>query len=452
MAGLELLTEMGKQGMLLSQFGIQIAGKNISNVNTKGYSRQRLDVNPLLPEILGKFSFGSAINGDTLHRIRQNFVDRQFWSQTGLQSQYSAEDTLLRQVEGVLPSSNDTGLGTMLDEFWNAWNALANDPESSVARTIVRDRAQTLAQNFNRVYREFLSFQSTIEDEIQARVGEINELASQIAELNKVNPGNSLDLDDQRDRLIDRLAELANVDVQRDGSNISVYVSGLMLVSGKTSYAIATEEITDEDGIAQISTLISGTSREIDTNSGELGALLAVHNQDIPDLLSRLDNLAVSVSDEVNSIHQTGYNLGGTTGLDFFTSTTEGAGSIAVNSAIVSDPELIATSDALGESGNGNVAKALADLADAEVVGNQSLGEYYRSLVGTLGNRIQETGFLKANQDKIVSSLEIQRQSISGVSMEEEMTKMVQLEQAFTAASRLVNVADELTQTVLQLL
>ncbi|MFC1484267.1 flagellar hook-associated protein FlgK [Candidatus Neomarinimicrobiota bacterium] len=452
MAGLELLTEMGKQGMLLSQFGIQIAGKNISNVNTKGYSRQRLDVNPLLPEILGKFSFGSAINGDTLHRIRQNFVDRQFWSQSSLQSQYSAEDTLLRQVEGVLPSSNDTGLGTMLDEFWNAWNALANDPESSVARTIVRDRAQTLAQNFNRVYREFLSFQSTIEDEIKARVGEINELASQIAELNKVNPGNSLDLDDQRDRLVDRLAELVNVDVRRDGSDVSVYVSGLMLVSGRTSYAIATDESVDEDGISQISTLISGTSRTIDANSGELGALLAVHNQDIPDLLSRLDNLAVSLADAVNSIHQTGYNLDGFTGLDFFASTTEGAGSIAVNSAIVSDPELIATSDALGESGNANVAKALADLADADVVGNQSLGEYYRSLVGTLGNRIQETGFLKANQDKIVSNLEIQRQSISGVSMEEEMTRMVQLEQAFTAASRLVNVADELIQTVLQLL
>lgn len=452
MAGLELLTEIGKQGMLLSQFGIQIAGKNISNVNTKGYSRQRLDVNPLLPEILGKFSLGSAINGDTLRRIRQNFIDRQFWSQTGLQSQYAAEDTLLRQVEGVLPSSNDTGLGTMLDEFWNAWNSLANDPESSVARTIVRDRAQTLAQNFNRVHREFLSFQSTIEDEIKARVGEINELASQIAELNKVNPGNSLDLDDQRDRLIDRLAELVNVDVQRDGSNVSVYVSGLMLVSGKTSYEIAIEESIDENGVAQLSTLISGTSREIDVRSGELGGMLAVHNDDIPDLLSRLDTLAVALADTVNAIHQTGYNLDGTTGLAFFSTTTEGAGSIAVNSAIVSDPELIATSDTLGESGNGNVAKELADLADNEVIGNQTLGEYYRSLVGTLGNRIQETGFLKANQDKIVNNLENQRQSISGVSMEEEMTRMVQLEQAFTAASRLVSTADELTQTILQLL
>lgn len=452
MAGLELLTEIGKQGMLLSQFGIQIAGKNISNVNTKGYSRQRLDVNPLLPEILGKFSLGSAINGDTLRRIRQNFVDRQFWSQTGLQSQYATEDTLLRQVEGVLPSSNDSGLGTMLDEFWNAWNSLANDPESSVARTIVRDRAQTLAQNFNRVYREFLSFQSTIEDEIQARVGEINELASQIAELNKVNPGNSLDLDDQRDRLIDRLSELVNVDIQRDGSSVSVYVSGLMLVSGKTSYGITMEETTDENGISQITALISGTSREIDVRSGELGALLEVHNTDIPDLLSRLDTLAVSLADTVNAIHQTGYNLDGTTGLPFFATTTEGAGSIEVNSAIVSDPDLIASSDSLGESGNGNVAKALADLADNEVVGNQTLGEYYRSLVGTLGNRIQETGFLKANQDKIVTNLANQRQSISGVSMEEEMTRMVQLEQAFTAASRLVSTADELTQTILQLL
>jgi flagellar hook-associated protein 1 FlgK len=450
-SGLNQLSEIGKQGMLLSQFGIQITGKNISNVNTRGYTRQRLDVNPVLPEILSGFSMGSAINGDTLRRIREDFVDRQFWSQTSLQSQYETEDSLLRQIEGVLPASNDSGLATMLEDFWDAWNSLANDPESTVTKTIVRDRAQTLALSFNRVNREFLSFQSTISAEVDARVSEINDLATQIAELNKINPGDNLDLEDQRDRLIDRLSELTNADVRRDGNSVSVYVSGLMLVSGRTAYEMAVEETQTADDIAQLTIVIGGTDREISVASGELGALLSVHNFDIPDLLDRLDTLAVSLADEVNTLHRSGYSLDGTTGLDFFATTTAGAGSIAVNSSIAANVELIATSDASGESGNGNIAKAIADLADTEAIGNQTIGEYYRSLVSTLGNRIQETDFLMTNQTKIVGHLDMQRQSISGVSMEEEMTRMVQLEQAFTAASRLVSTADELIRTLLQM-
>lgn len=451
MAGLSYLTEIGKQGMLLTQYGVQITGKNVSNINTEGYSRQRIDVNPILPEILSGFSMGSAINGDTLRRIREDFVDRQYWSQTSLASRYTSEETLLEQIEGVLPSSNETGLGIMLDEFWSAWNDLANDPESSVTRTIVRDRAQTLADNFNRVYREFVSFQSTISDEISTKISEINNLTGQIAELNKVNSGDNLDLEDQRDRLIDRLSELININIQREGNSVLISSSGTMLVTGRTSVDLSVEEISGENGIGQITMMISGTEREVEVASGEIVALMSVYNDDIPDLLERLDTLAVAIADGVNAIHRTGFNLDGVTGLDFFASTTEGAGSIAVDSSIIANVDLIASSDTIGEPGNGNIAKALADLADAEIIGDQTAGEYYRGLVGTLGNRIQEIGFLKNNQEKIVEHLDIQRKSISGVSLEEEMTRMVQLEQAFTAASRLVSTADELTQTVLEL-
>ena len=343
-------------------------------------------------------------------------------------------------------------MGPLLDEFWSAWNSLANDPESSVTRTTVRDRAQTLAQSFNRVHREFVSFQSTVSNEVDARVGEINNLAAQIAELNSVNPGNNLDLEDQRDRLIDRLSELININVQRDGDSVLVSTTGLMLVSGRTSYEISMSETLNEENIGQVTIVISGTSKEVNVASGELGALLTVYNDDIPSLLERLDTLAVTIVNEVNAIHKNGFNLNGITGLDFFTSTTQGAATIAVDSTIAANVDLIASSDALGEPGNGNIAKALADLADKNVIGNQTAGEYYRALVGTLGNRVQETFFLGNNQKKIVEHLQMQRQSVSGVSMEEEMTHMVQLEQAFTAASRLVSAADELMRTVLQLI
>jgi flagellar hook-associated protein 1 FlgK len=225
-----------------------------------------------------------------------------------------------------------------------------------------------------------------------------------------------------------------------------------MLVSGRISYNISMNESLNDEGIGQITTVISGTSREVNVASGELGALLTVYNDDVPNLLERLDTLAVTIADEVNVLHKTGFNLNGVTGLDFFASTTEGAGSIAVDSTIAANVDLIATSDVLGEPGNSNIAKALADLSDKDVIGNQTAGEYYRALVGTLGNRVQETVFLGNNQKKIVEHLEMQRQSVSGVSLEEEMTHMVQLEQAFTAASRLVSVADELMRTVLQLI
>ncbi|MEE9161342.1 MAG: flagellar hook-associated protein FlgK [Candidatus Neomarinimicrobiota bacterium] len=451
MAGLSFLSEIGKQGMLLNQFKIQVTGKNVANVNTAGYSRQRVDVNPILPELLASFSLGSAIKGDTLRRIRENFVDRQFWSQNSLLAQYNTEESLLSQIEGVLPASNETGLGVMLDEFWGSWNDLANDPESSVTRTLVRDRAQTLALSFNRAFDEIVSFQNTVAAEVKDRVAVVNDLASQIAELNKLNPGGNPDLDDQRDRLIGRMAEIANIAVEFTETGVSVFVSGLQLVSGRTAFEIAVQETTGENGIGQIRTTIGGTDREIKIQSGELSGLIAVHNNDIPDLLDRLDTLAVSVAEEVNAIHLTGFNLTDVTGLNFFADTVEGAASLAVDSAILADVDLIATSDAAGEPGNGNIAKAMADLADKEVIGNQTIGQFYRSMVGTLGNRIQESAFLAANQQRIVEHLEGQRQSVAGVSMEEEMTRLMQLEQAFTAASRLVTMADELTRTVLNM-
>ncbi len=451
MGGLSLLSEIGKQGMLLSQFKIQITGKNVSNVNTDGYSRQRVDVNPILPELLSGFSLASAINGDTLRRIRENFVDRQLWNQNSLLSRYTSENTLLRQIEGVLPASNETGLGVILDEFWSAWNGLANDPESSVARTVVRDRGQTLALTFNRVFEEFSDLQGVISGEIKARVSSLNELASQLAQLNELNPTGNPDLEDQRDRIIGRMAELANIDVQRGESGESVFVSGLLLVSGTISFELSVQESVGADGISQITTTIGGTERRIEITAGEISGLIAVHNEDIPRVLNDLDTLAVTIAQEVNSRHSAGFNLDGVTGLNFFTDTVEGAASLAVNSAILDDVDLIASADAAGEPGNSNVAKSLSDLVDIDTIGNQTIGQFYRSLVGTLGNRIQAVDFLQNNQQRIVDHLRAQQQSVAGVSIEEEMTRMMQLEQAFVAASRLVSTADELTRTLLNM-
>lgn len=452
MAGLANLTEFGKQGMLYTQASIQVTGRNIANVNTRGYSRQRLDVNPILPEILAGFSLGSAINGDTLRRIREDFTDRQFWSQNSLQFQYSTEESLLLQIEGVLPVDNDSGLRAMLDDFWNSWNNLANDPESSVARTAVMDKAETLVQTFNRVHREFASFQRSIGVEIQTRVNEINRLSGELAQLNKADPGNNLDLDDQRGRIIDSLSELANIQVNSFGNSVAVTVGGIAIVSGTISLDLELSETLDSEGIGSIALVVKGTDKEINLISGEVGAMLNIYNNDIPELIDRLNTLAATLAREVNKVHKTGFDLNDNTGNNFFSSDSIGASSLALDAAIAADPSLIASSDAASEPGNNGLAHALAALANENLIGDQTIGEFQRSMVAQIGTRIQEARFLRNTQEKVVNHLSLQRDSVSGVSIEEEMIRMVQLEQAFATAARLVSVADELTRTLLQLI
>lgn len=452
MAGLYDVIESGKQGMLVSQASIQVTGRNIANMNTLGYSRQRLDVTPVLPEILAGFSLGAAISGDTLIRIREDFTDRQFWNQNSLQVQYDTEESLLQQLEGILPVDTETGLRSMLDEFWGSWNNLANDPESSVARTAVLNKAETLVLTFNRVHLEFASFQKSIGTEITARVDEINLIAAELAKINAVDPGDNLELEDQRVRLIDKLSSLAPLQIIRSGKSLSVTIGGISVVSATNSIPLEVSFELDSQGIGVATIQVAGTDRQVKIGTGELGGLLNVYSKDIPKTLGNLNTLAATLAKEVNAVHVTGFDLSNNTGNLFFTSGSNGAASFAVDSAIRANSSLIASSSAANEPGNGNLAQAIADLSDAPTIGDQSIGDFQRTMVAALGTRIQETRFLSKSQQSVVNHLALKRESIAGVSIEEEMVRLMQLEQSFVTASRLVSTADELIRTLLQLI
>ncbi len=449
--GIAHITEIARQGMMLSQSALQTTGKNIANINTDGYSRQRLDIYPILPEILAGFGLGSAINGDTLRRIRDDFIDRQYWTQNGFNAQYQTESDLLLQIEGILPTSSDAGIRKMLDEFWIAWDNLSNDPESPIARTLVKSRAEILTATINRVYDGYVSFQDSLENDIQDKVSNLNTLTKQLAELNTLNPGNNLDLEDQRDRILDKISELVNITVQRNGGSLSVFVGGISLVSGTKSYDIDVVSELDANGVGTIIPTIAGTDQEVIIEGGSIGASITVHTQDVQFILDRLDTLASTLVEKVNAIHRTGYNTSDVTGIDFFDTSTTGANNITLSDTIKSSHEFIATSDAAGETGNSGIARALSTLGDTAVIGDQTIDDYYRSTVAYVGDRVQNMRFLSDSQRLVVDHLSTQRLSISGVSMEEEMTKMVQLEQSFAAASRLVSTVDDLVRSLMEL-
>ena len=453
MATLKALSELGRIGMLNSQAQMAVTGKNIANVNTEGYSRQRLDITPQLPFVLAGYAGASALSTESHRQIRDEFTDQQFRSQNSLYHLYDTTDSILTQLEGILPADNESGLRSMLDEFWMAWDSLSNDPESNVAREIVFNTADTLATTYRRLHREVVNLQTGVSNEIEATVTKINNVAAEIAALNEADPGDNLDITDQRNRLIDELSKLTNIEVANEGPNISVSVSGLMIVAGIDTFEMSIAQTSDSQGVGSISINIGDKNvKTINITGGVLGGLMNVYNDDITNHIDMMDIQVLTLVDEVNALHQTGFALDGTTGLNFFKPSSVGAANIDFDPIIAGDRNKIAASDTLGVPGNGGIARAIAELRDEQLIGTETINEHYRTMIVQLGSRIQQSAFLKSSQDKVVGHLQLKRDSVAGVSMEEEMTLMMQLEQSFAAAAKMVQIADEMTRTLLALI
>ena len=137
--------------------------------------------------------------------------------------------------------------------------------------------------------------------------------------------------------------------------------------------------------------------------------------------------------------------------MNFFNDNITGAGDFSLTAEILSDSSLIATSSDPDAQGDSNVAQAISDLQYGELINGKPIMDYYNSIIADVGNRVQEAKFIHQNQDKIVHQLQIQRASITGVSLDEEMTQLIQYEQAYEAAARMISTVDELMQTILSL-
>jgi len=176
------------------------------------------------------------------------------------------------------------------------------------------------------------------------------------------------------------------------------------------------------------------------------------HNQRINGYLSDLNTLATSFASMVNSIHSSGYDLSGNTGTNFFKTGIMNAGDFAVSEEILSDSSLIASSSAIDDPGNGTIAQAIADLRDnTSMPGSVTMGEFYTIIVGQVGQDVQNAEFSKTNQTTVIQSLKNQMEATSGVSIDEEITNLIQFQVGYQAAAKMVNAVDEFARTILNM-
>lgn len=440
--------DISRQALLTHRSAIDITARNIANVNTEGYKRRRIDLSKLA---LGLGGLNGMLTKDGVTRIHQRFVENQLWYEDQDLGKYQSDEMILTQVQGIFNEPTASGLSNVLSEFWNVWNDLANDPESQSTRSLVRDKGVILANTFNRNYQSLRDLQYQIGLDIQENVSRVNQVIGQIKTINeKVGVHLSNDLLDQRDLLINDLSKLINIDIKEYSSGeVTISSRGQILVSGNYINELVVD-ISMENGLRNIDIKFND-GRSVNILSGQLGSLIEVHNRHIPDYIEKLNLLATSIATQVNSIHTSGYNVSGVTGIDFFSSDITGAADFKIDDNVYQNPSLIATSTAIDEPGDGSIAQLISDIQFEKNIQGGTVSEFYHSLISQIGSQVQEATFLRESQEIVVQTLRNQQDSISGVSLDEEMTRLIEFEQAFEAAARMITVVDEMIDTVLNM-
>ncbi len=453
-----------RTALLAQQRATQVTAHNISNATTEGYSRQRADMVAGTPISTPFGPVGTGVHVVDVERARDALLDRSFRRESSLASGHRMRYDLLGLVETRFGEPGDYGLGAALDAFWSSWADLANDPTNTSARTAVQSRGRQLAEQLNGLAAGLDEVRDVATARLGGTVGRLNDLSSAVADLNRrivaeeAGGHTASDLRDERDRILDEMATLVSIEVhERENGSVGVIAGGVGIVDGVRVSKLQAHFSGDDWSLR----LESGTT--LDVRGGELAGMLQVLNTDLPALEDRLDELARGIVHTVNDLHRTGTNPLGQTDVVFFDDqggdlSLVTARNIALSDDVAADASSIAAGSggAAGEyrSGASDIALALAQLRDTpetDYLGGRTFGDFHANLVQDLGLSIRSTGDAATVHETLAANAEARRLSVSGVQTDEELIRLMQFQSAYTAAARVVTAADEMLQSLLNM-
>ena len=459
--------ELGRRALAANQQALNVTGHNTSNVNTPGYTRQIVNLQSTDPyTVPGPTSpsygqVGTGVTVSSITRIRDGFVDNRVRGSLSDQSASSEEATVLKRVEQAFTEPGDNGIGAQLTKFFSAFSDLAAKPDNSATRTTVISAAQNVSQTFHSVNSLLVAINPEINATIADRTKQINDLTSQLASLNtqistSVASGqNPNDLQDKQGKLLQDLSQL--VDIQtvnvinstsgKPTGEINVSVGGYGVVVNSATQKLPSTILNDGNGPA----LVTDSGVKVSLKGGSLYGLVSA-SQKLDGYTQQLNTLANQFITSVNTLHEGGVDKTGTAGIAFFTGTD--AGTIQVSPILAQNTDLIAASakPAFGNPfapGNGDNARAISQLSYTNVVGNQTLNQYYNAQVAQIGSDSKSAQDRTATNGAVVSQLQAQQSSVSGVSLDEEMSKLLQYQKSYQAAAKLVNVYDSVLDSII---
>jgi flagellar hook-associated protein 1 FlgK len=381
--------DIGVTGLRAAQQLLDTAAHNVANANTPGYSRQRVRLIEAAPYTFPAFNrsgmpgqIGSGVTVQSITRVRDTFLDLQVQAQTALKGEWDSRQQQLTKIESIFPEPSDTGLGSVISKYFSAWQDVASDPSSTAARTAMTEQASSLALELNRDATQLGAVRTDVNQQLKQQVTTVNDLATQIADLNgqiqrvTITGENPNDLMDQREQLLEQLSAIvpASVQTQKDGT-MTVLVGGVDLVNNVNARKLVA---TTGAGGDITPTWSDGSSLALPT--GQMKALLQVRDVDLAGYRSQLDTLAQGIADSTNALLQRGIDANGNAGQALFTYYPGNvAATLGINPAIASNPQLVAAAGAANTPGDGSVAGLIADLQNAK---SYSVGVAGTNLVG----------------------------------------------------------------------
>jgi flagellar hook-associated protein 1 FlgK len=449
----------GISGLLAAQRAMDTASQNVANANTPGYSRQRVQLSSVGAPVAASYHTGSSIplggvRVEDVTRVRDAFLEATRAAAGGRQQFLTARESTLSGAELLMSEPGTTGLQAGLDTFYAAWQELSLNPTDSAAGSVVLQTGQAVADQLHAVGSGISARWADSHAELNQVVTQVNRAAANLAELNgRILEGSAVgrpvnELLDQRDTLVRSLADLVGgYAVPGDDGAVSVSVNGITIVAGTQAQTLELSGATDIDNVATDPPTITWAGGPVSVESGAAAGYLAALRTDLPDLLGGLDQVAVALRDAVNSIHTTGFTLDGDPGGDFFAGT--GSRDLSI---VPTGPDQLAMTSAAGTV-DGAVALRIGDLADdvassAALGGGDGASARWRSLTTDLGTKVQSLRSSQAVQESVVSAADDAVNSDSGVSLDEEMTAIIQFQRAYQASARVITTIDEMLDTL----
>lgn len=547
---------IAKLGLLSQQLAIEVAGHNIANVQTEGFSRQAVVFEVNTPRTIGEGQLGTGVRVIGIQRIHDQFLLTQILSENSPLGNFEIRKDVYEQLEILFNESLGRSLNSELSGFFASIQDLATNPSALPERANMLAKAQSLVSAFNHLGDQLFQIQRNLDLIISDEVTAINIKLDEIAKLNKAifenEPGNFLanDLRDKRDRLIKEVSTKLDVTLftESDGQLSLTLRNGVPLVLRETVFQLSTQlngdnkafnDIMIDDGTG---TLMNVTAQ---IQGGELRGYLDMRDVEIDSLLDKINRLAAGFVTEFNRVHQLGFGLDGSTGVNFFVPVeptilvnTENTGStaitmtnasptttsidkfeitftgsnsftlmnlttgsasgtftftagsvfnlasglavtitgtpatgdkfqfsvsenaaskMAVSSVVINNSRKIAAGE--NSTSDGNNALELSGLQESLVFDSVTLvqggsgaftfDEFYNAIVSTVGIQSfsAQAGF--SQQEGVLLQLKNRRESISGVSIDEEMINLIKFQQAFNAAARIINVVEEMFDTLI---
>ena len=463
MGGLISSLNIGSSGLFMNQKGIEVTGNNVSNANTDGYSRQSLQLSSLPTLEFNGNLIGQGVSVSGIERAEDVFVTSQLIQKSATYGSEDAQSFPLSQVESVVSIGEDS-LASDLDAFFTAWQELSDNPSGATERQSVLQAGEEVASSLQSMDEQLTTVQQGINETLLSQVDNLNQQLQQVSDLNvqivaEEAGGQSANaLRDQRDLLLQEISQTVGVTYyETDNGMVSLQLpNGLPLVEGDSASSFTT---TSSGGDVLLSLEMGGS--EIALDSDDLGGawqgMLQVRDEFIPSVRDDLDRLAYEFATAVNGVQNGGIDQDGASGADFFSVTTSAdptadawtgaAGTIAL--ALTETSQIAAGTT--GQSGDNSNALAMLDLQDQELIDGSTFSEFYSKLAGTVGNEVDRNETALNSAEDALEQVQNLRDSVAGVSVDEEMLMLLQYQNGFEAASRYISAVQDMMDVLMNI-